>query len=158
MADRFEVVVTAIVVREDKFLILRRSREKKRFPGMWTVPGGRLEISDFIDRPKESKDYWYNVLETALRREVKEESGLAIKNIEYMTSLATIHKDGAPSLVVSCIADFAGGDIILQTEETDQSAWVSLESAHDFDLIDGIYDELVMATDHIKGRKREWHR
>jgi hypothetical protein len=75
-----------------------------------------------------------------------------------MTSLATIHKDGAPSLVVSCIADFAGGDIILQTEETDQSAWVSLESAHDFDLIDGIYDELVMATDHIKGRKREWHR
>jgi ADP-ribose pyrophosphatase YjhB (NUDIX family) len=61
MADRFEVVVTAIVVREDKFLILRRSREKKRFPGMWTVPGGRLEISDFIDRPKESKDYWYNV-------------------------------------------------------------------------------------------------
>jgi 8-oxo-dGTP diphosphatase len=158
MADRFEVAVTGIIVRDNKFLILRRSSSKKRFPGRWTVPGGRLEISDFADSPKESKDYWYNVLEKALRREVEEEAGIKIKNIEYITSLATVHPDGIPSVVVSCLAAFDEGEVVLQLEETDQSAWVTLESAHDFDLIDGIYDELVLASDHIHGTKREWKR
>ncbi|MFH1602032.1 MAG: hypothetical protein ABIB61_03700 [Candidatus Shapirobacteria bacterium] len=64
----------------------------------WTVPGGKLEISDYIDLPKETEFYWYNVLEKVLKREVKEEVGIEIKNIEYVTSLATIHDDGNPSL------------------------------------------------------------
>ena len=34
------------------------------------------------------------MLERTLRREVKEEVGIEINNIEYVTSLATVHKDG----------------------------------------------------------------
>src|SRR3990167_1884954 len=101
-----EVVITAIIVKDGKYLITRRSLNKKRFPGMWTVPGGHLETNDYINLPKETKDYWYNVLEKVLRREVKEEVGLEIKNIEYVTSLATVHGDGNPSLVISAMADY----------------------------------------------------
>jgi 8-oxo-dGTP pyrophosphatase MutT (NUDIX family) len=151
-----EVVVTAIVVKEGKYLITRRSPLKKRFGGMWTVPGGKLETSDYVNLPKDTKDYWYNVLEQVLRREVKEETGLAIQNIEYVTSLATIHADGAPSLVISCMADWEGGEVILQESETDQFAWVSLEEAKDHDLIGGIYEELEMADARRRGVKSEW--
>ncbi|HUD11950.1 MAG TPA: NUDIX domain-containing protein [Candidatus Saccharimonadia bacterium] len=158
MADRFEVAVTAIVVKDERFLILRRATSKKRFPGMWTVPGGRLEILDFSESPRDSKDYWYNVLEKALRREVKEEAGIEIKNIEYVTSLATVHHDGVPSLVISCLAEFASGELALQVEEIDQSAWVNLEEARGYDLIDGIYDELEMAVEQMQGEKRKWRR
>ena len=63
MQETFEVVITAIIEKDNKYLILRRSPEKKRFPGMWTVPGGKLESHDFINTPKETKEYWYNVLE-----------------------------------------------------------------------------------------------
>jgi 8-oxo-dGTP pyrophosphatase MutT (NUDIX family) len=151
-----EVVVTAIVVKEGKYLITRRSPLKKRFGCMWTVPGGKLETSDYVNLPKDTKDYWYNVLEQVLRREVKEETGLEIQNIEYVTSLATIHADGAPSLVISCMADWESGEVVLQESETDQFAWVSLEEAKDHDLIGGIYEELEMADARRRGVKSEW--
>jgi len=153
-----EVVITAIVVKGGKYLITRRSPDKRRFPGMWTVPGGKLEISDYVDLPKETEFYWYNVLEKVLRREVEEEVGIDIDNIEYVTSLATIHADGNPSLVISCLADYASGEITLQEGETDKFAWVDLEEAKDYDLLDGIYEELVMAEKQLKGEKMEWQR
>jgi len=153
-----EVVITAIIVKDGKYLITRRSPNKKRFPGMWTVPGGKLETADYINLPKETKEYWYNVLEKVLRREVNEEVGIDIANIEYVTSLATVHADGAPSLVISCKADYEGGEVKLQEGETDQFAWVSVEEAKTYDLIDGIFDEIVMADNLIKGVRAEWKR
>ena len=151
-----EVVITAIIVKDGKYLITRRALSKKRFPGMWTVPGGKLETSDYVNLPKDTKDYWYNVLEQVLRREVKEEVGLTIKNIEYVTSLATIHADGAPSLVISCMADWESGEVVLQEDETDKYAWVSTEEARGYDLIGGIVDELHMADRRRLGEKSEW--
>jgi 8-oxo-dGTP diphosphatase len=153
-----EVAITAIVVQDGKYLIIKRAATKRRFPNMWTVPGGKLETKDYLDLPKDTTDYWYNVLEKTLRREVKEEVGIAIENIEYVTSLATVHADGAPSLVISCMADYVSGDVTLQTEEADEFAWVSLEEAKKYDLIDGIYDELVMTEAKRKGEKSEWQR
>lgn len=153
-----EVVITAIIVKDGKYLITRRPPNKKRFPGMWTVPGGKLETDDYINLPKETKDYWYNVLEKVLKREVNEEVGLAIKNIEYVTSLATVHGDGNPSLVVSCMADYDSGEVKLQEGETDKFEWVSIEEARGYELIDGIYDELIMADNKRRGVKTEWKR
>ncbi len=153
-----EVVITAIIAKDGKYLITRRSPNKKRFPGMWTVPGGKLETNDYIQLPKDTKEYWYNVLEQVLKREVREEVGLEISNIEYVTSLATIHSDGSPSLVISCLADYVSGEIKLQENEADKFEWVDIEKAKQYDLIDGIYDELVMADNKRKGVKTEWKR
>jgi 8-oxo-dGTP diphosphatase len=150
-----EVAITAIVKKDGKYLIIQRSASKRRFPNQWTVPGGRLETKDYLDLPKDTKDYWYNVLERTLRREVEEEVGVEIENIKYVTSLATVHSDGAPSLVISCSADYVSGDIKLQPEEAQDFAWVSLDEAKNYDLIDGIYDELAMAEGVYKG---EWKR
>lgn len=153
-----EVAITAIIVKDGKYLITRRVLSKKRFPGMWTVPGGKLETSDYLELEKDTEHYWYNVLERTLRREVKEEVGLDIKNIEYLTSLATVHADGVPSLVISCIADYSGREVTLQKEESDEFAWVTSEEAQKYPLIDGIHDELVMADKKLAGIKEEWTR
>ena len=154
-----EVAITAIIRNADgKYLVVRRSPEKKRFPKMWTVPGGRLETKDYTALKKDTKDYWYNVLERTLTREIDEEVGLKVTHVEYLTSLATVHADGAPSLVISCVADYESGDVRLQEGETDEFAWVSSEEAKGYDLIDGIMDELVMADKHFAGTKAEWAR
>ena len=153
-----EVAITVIIVKDGKYLITRRSPSKKRFPGMWTVPGGKMEADDYLKLPKDTQHYWYNVLERTLRREVKEEVGLDINNIEYVTSLATVHADGSPSLVISCMADYASGEVKIDTEESDHCAWVSLEEAKDYQLIDGIYDELAMVENKRNGKQSEWQR
>jgi 8-oxo-dGTP pyrophosphatase MutT (NUDIX family) len=153
-----EVAITAIIVKDGKYLITRRSLSKKRFPGKWTVPGGKMETNDYLQLPKDTEFYWYNVLERTLRREVQEEAGIDIANIDYVTSLATVHEDGRPSLVISCSADYAGGEVKLQPEESDQYAWVDLAAAKEYDLLDGIYDELVMVENKRQGKKGEWQR
>ena len=90
-----------------------------------------------------------------MRREVREEAGIEIKNIEYVTSLATVHQDGAPSLVISCMADYDSGEVVLQKGETDAFAWVTLAEAKGYDLIGGIYEELAAADNKRKGIRSE---
>ena len=156
----FEIVITAIIVKDGKYLVTRRSMQKKRFGGKWTVPGGHMETSDFTSYPKETEHHWYNVLEKTLAREVKEEVGLQIDNVRYVTSLANIHDDdGMPSLVISCLVDYVSGEVVLQEEEADKYEWVSLEEAKKYELIDGILDELAMAENVLKtGKIGEWKR
>ena len=156
----FEVVITAIIAnKEGKYLITRRSMQKKRFGGKWTVPGGHLETTDFTSYPKDTEHYWYNVLEKTLAREVKEEVGLEIENVRYVTSLANIHADdGMPSLVISCLVDYVSGEVVLQEEEADKCEWVTAAEAKNYELLDGIYDELMMADALRKGEKYIWKR
>ncbi|MEK7582531.1 MAG: NUDIX domain-containing protein, partial [Patescibacteria group bacterium] len=140
----FKVVITAIVVKDGKYLVLQRAAWEKKFPSRWTVPGGKLDTEDYIHLPKDTPDYWYNVLERTLRREVKEEAGIEISNIRYVTSLADAREGDDPSLVISCLADYASGEVVLDESMT-EFRWVNLEEAKDVDLIEGIYEELEMA-------------
>ncbi|MBM4177296.1 NUDIX domain-containing protein [Candidatus Gribaldobacteria bacterium] len=153
-----EVAITAIIVKDSKYLIIKRSLNKKRFPGFWTVPGGKLETSDYLNLPKDTENYWYNVLEKTLKREVKEEVGIEIKNIEYLTSLATVHQGSNPSLAISCLANYASSEIKLDPDESTVFAFIDLKSAKNYQLIDGIYDELVMAENKRNGKTSEWQR
>ena len=157
--ELFEVVMAGLIQKNGKFLIIQRSPDKKRFPSKWTIPGGKLETTDYTSLPKDTEDYWYNVLEKTLAREIQEEVNLEVKNIRYITSLATVHDDGNPSLVISCLADYSHGDIQLQPEECVDFKWVSAKEAERYDLIDGILDEIYMADAVLKGgRADNWKR
>ncbi|TSC76780.1 MAG: hypothetical protein G01um101433_669 [Parcubacteria group bacterium Gr01-1014_33] len=152
----FKVVITAIVRKDEKYLILKRSPHERKFPSRWTVPGGKLTTEDYIHLAKDTPNYWYNVLERTLRREVKEEAGIEIENIRYVTSLADAREDDDPSLVISCLADWAGGEVALEEGMTEYR-WVTPEESRKVDLIEGIYDELIMADAMARGGGRgEW--
>ena len=152
MIKKMHVIsVTGIVVKDGKYLITKRSLNRKSFPGKWTVPGGNLELSDYKDLPKDTKDHWYSILEKALKREIKEEVNLEVKNLGYVTSLSFIRGDGIPILVISLYGDYAGGEIKLEDESTGDYKWVSLEEAREYDFIEGIYEELVMLDRKLNG-------
>ena len=150
------VSVTGILVKDGKFLIAKRADWEKAFPGKWTVPGGKLEVLDYALKEKQTSVHWYNVLEEVLKREIKEEVGLDIQNISYVTSLTYIRPDGIPSLIVSLWAEPVGEDIRLCNALTDWR-WVDLEEAKSYELIEGIYEELEILDTKLKtGKRYEW--
>ncbi len=150
------VVVTGIVIKDNKYLITKRSDKEKAFPGKWTVPGGKLEMEDYVNREKDTNAHWYNVFEHLLRREVMEETNLDIKNIRYLTSLTFVRGDGIPTIIISLYADHHQGEVKLNDESVDHK-WVTLEEAKQYDLIEGIYEELEMLDKSLKGENiGEW--
>ena len=150
------IVVTGIIIKDGKFLITKRAPTEKAFPNQWTVPGGKLEMKDYTKREKDTSSHWYNIFEDLLKREVMEETGLKIKNIQYLTSLAYMRSDNIPTIIVSLFADYDSGEIKLCKDLTD-SAWVTLEEAKNYELIEGIYEELEMLDKLLKGQDPgEW--
>jgi 8-oxo-dGTP pyrophosphatase MutT (NUDIX family) len=152
------IVVTGIIIKDGKYLITKRSETEKAFPKMWTVPGGKLELEDYIKRPKDTSSHWYNIFENLLKREVLEETSLRIKNIGYLTSLSYIRSDNIPTIIVSLFADYDAGEIRLCSDLIDYK-WVTLEESKKYDLIEGIYEELEMLDNLLQGKKiGEWKR
>ena len=151
------VVVTGILVNpEGKFLITKRAEWEKAFPGMWTVPGGKLEVLDYVLREKDTSSHWYNVAEDLLKREIMEEVGLEIKNIGYVTSLVYIRPDKIPCLIISLYAEPKNENVHLCNSLTDYK-WVTLEEAKNYSLIEGIYEELEILDKKLKtGNMSEW--
>ncbi len=136
------VVVTAIITNSDwKYLIAKRASWERGFSGRWTVPGGKLEVLDYVLREKDTPHHWYNVLEDSVRKEVREEVGLEVGPLGYVTSLVYLRSDKVPCLIISLYANAKTEDVRLCNALTEY-AWVNLEEAKEYDLIEGIYEEI----------------
>jgi 8-oxo-dGTP pyrophosphatase MutT (NUDIX family) len=150
------VVATAIIVKDNtfdsagdvaekatRFLIAKRASHEKAFPNKWTVPGGKLVLHEYSHLPKTSPNHpqWYNVVDWVLRKEVKEEVGLEIHKPQYLCDLVFVRPDGYPVVTLSYWCRYKSGNVKLCKDLTDH-AWVTLEEAKNYDLIDGIWDEL----------------
>jgi len=137
------IAVTGIIRnKEGKYLICKRSSEEKVFPNKWCVPGGKVQKSDFVDKPKDTKDHWFDIFEKTLGREILEETGIKIKNIGYVSNLAMIRPNGFSMLIVSLCAEHLEGEVKLDEKELSDHAWVSLEEAKNYDLIENIYEQI----------------
>jgi 8-oxo-dGTP diphosphatase len=140
------VVATVFIVKDGKFLITKRSPKEKVFPEKWTSPGGKVTRADYESLPSTSPTHpqWYNVMELVLRREVREEVGLEIEKPHYITDLIFIRPDGYPVVTFSYYARYKSGEVKLNDEMT-EFAWITAAEAKNYDLIDGIADEIKAA-------------
>jgi len=143
------VTATAIIHKNGKYLIIRRSPDKDVFPNRWHVPGGGLKIDDYINTPKTTPDAWYYAVENSLKREIKEEVGLEVEKIKYLLDLVFIRSDGVPVVTLSYYCDWKAGEVKLNEENTDYH-WVTYEEAKNYYLIEGILEEIKMVDEILK--------
>ena len=108
---------------------------------------------EYRDLPKSVQDYegWYGLVDWLVRKEVREEVGLEIGPLRYVTDVVFFRPDGYPVVTLSFSAPYRSGEVVLCKDLTEH-AWVSLEEAKDFDLIEGIGDELRLVDEAHHGR------
>ena len=146
------VSITGIVRKNGKYLICKRSEKEKVFPNKWCVPGGKIEHSDFVSTQKDTADHWLDIFEKVLKKEIKEETNLEIKDIGYCSSLVFIRPNGYSTIIVSLFADYSDGEIKLAADELTEYAWVTLDEAKEYDLIENIYEQLVRVDGLYKNK------
>lgn len=84
------VGVGAVVVDEDRVLLVRRAQEPMK--GRWTIPGGLLELGE--------------TLHAAVVREAMEETGLLVEPVELVELLDRIHREDDRVRYHYVIADY----------------------------------------------------
>ena len=148
------IAITAIIYNDEgKYLLTKRSSTKKAFPNKWTVPGGGLEVDDYInDKPTTPAGQWYGALEKTLRREVREEVNVEMEKPQYLMDLTFIRPDNIPVLVLSYYAKYKSGEVKLDDDAVDYK-WANLAEAKELDMIEGIWEEIELVDKILRERK-----
>lgn len=155
--DLHRIAITGIIWKEDadgtrKYLITKRAPTKKAWPNKWTVPGGGLETTDYMSAEatyqNSESPQWYNAVETTLRREIREEVGLEVSDIQYLLDLAFIRPDGVPAIVLSFYCKYESGEVVLDEDATEY-AWITANEVGKYELIQGIDHEIQMVDERL---------
>jgi 8-oxo-dGTP diphosphatase len=109
-----KIMASAIIIKDGKLLLLRRSKGEKFLSGYWTIVGGKFEEKDLT-------------LEEAVKREVKEETNLDITVIKPIDvgSYWRTDKPGLREVEIAylCVPSMVN-NIILNPQEHDSFVWV----------------------------------
>ncbi|WP_219837344.1 NUDIX domain-containing protein [Paenibacillus sp. R14(2021)] len=105
----YSIGVGALVLREEKVLLVRRAQEPGK--GYWTNPGGYIEQNEFIHE--------------SIRREVKEETGVdaEVRGIVALRDLPrNIH-----NVYIAFAMDYVDGDPVPDETEVDAAGFYSMQ-------------------------------
>jgi 8-oxo-dGTP diphosphatase len=98
------VTLECFVKKDGKYLMLHRSPTKRIMPDVWMAPGGHREFNE-------------GLFECA-HREVKEETGLDIKNLRIIATGNAYLKDLDQEFFFHFVeADYSGGEVIAEPED-----------------------------------------
>lgn len=152
------IAVTGIIWRKEEdgsysYLATKRAPTKKAWPNKWTVPGGGLETKDYIESEatyaNSESPQWYGAVENTLRREIREEVGVEVSDVEYLLDVTFIRPDGVPCVVLSFYCKYESGDIVLDEDATEY-AWIKASELSRYEFIQGIDHEIEMVEERLK--------
>ncbi|MDB5161336.1 MAG: hypothetical protein JWO96_716 [Candidatus Saccharibacteria bacterium] len=147
--DKLQYVVANFVVvnpAERTVLLLQRSNEEKVHPGKWAFPGGKLEHDNIAKMIEEEEvdplEGVEDVLGKLAMRETLEESGLTVisRDDVILKNKVFIRPDKVPVFMVSLMAEYQGGEVILEKGFID-SAWSTEQQLDSYDCIRGVREE-----------------
>jgi 8-oxo-dGTP diphosphatase len=127
MRDRPEVCVGAVVVDDDRLLMIRRGRGPAA--GEWSLPGGRVEGGE--------------LLAEAVVRELREETGLEVVCGDLLGWLERMGDDHH-FVILDFVATLLGPDNAepVAGDDAAEAAWVPLHEVADHRLVEGLAEFL----------------
>jgi 8-oxo-dGTP diphosphatase len=120
-----ELAVSAAIFRDGKVLVVRRAGAPAK--GLWTLPGGRVEVGE--------------TLVDAVRREVLEETALTVEVIDLAGYREIILTDavgdrGRHFVILPFATRWVSGEIVLNDELSD-SRWLAIADVGELPTTEG---------------------
>lgn len=115
--ERPTIAVGAICVRDGQLLLIRRRNDPAR--GRWSLPGGRVEAGE--------------LLADALKREVREETGLEI-SVGDLAGILEVPRPGTHYVILDYFATVEGSSTPLAADDATEARWVALDDVIRMDL------------------------
>ncbi|MFB6072940.1 MAG: NUDIX hydrolase [Halobacterium sp.] len=115
--DEYALVVNvdAAVVRGDEYLVVERSSEEDHAAGAVAFPGGKVE-----------PDVGAGAVEETARREVREETGVEVGSVEYVSSHTFTADEGTECLNVVVRCEYESGEPdAREPEEVADAFWLA---------------------------------
>lgn len=108
------VGVVAMVTKKKKILLLKR--KNAHGDGTWSFPGGHLEFNE--------------TFEACAQRETKEETGIDVKNVRYLTTTNDrFVKENKHYVTIFMTCDYAAEEAtIKEPEKSTEIGWFAWES------------------------------
>lgn len=137
LTENVKLLQKAVLLHEDRILIVRRSEESKSRPGCWDLPGGNSEWPENIEH------HLQNMHMEDISREIKEETGLTVnaehfskENLVFFRTFFEYGKEVYSIITgwkVELPSDFERNSIELSDEHVEFS-WVAFDELSDFDF------------------------
>jgi len=110
------ILVNALVEKDGKLLISRRSLNETHEPGKWTIPGGKVDET--------SGNVW-NIIEETLAKEVLEETGVKISDdVSLIANNTFIRTTGHHVVVLIFLCHWESGQA-MALEDTTDVRWIT---------------------------------
>jgi len=111
--DSPQIAVGAVVIRDEKLLLVKRTKAPGK--GMWSIPGGRVELGE--------------TLKEAVEREVKEEAGVVIRAKDPVYTFDLIDRDDQGYIrfhyvIVDLLAEYVSGKLNPSSDAC-EARWVT---------------------------------
>lgn len=148
------LAVTGIIYKDTEpyqYLIVRH-KDGSGLVEQWTIPGGTLEVKDFVRRPSTNiSDYFSGEIERLIGTHIDESLHVAVDDIEYLYDPAEDHNE-EPLSVLSYYAKYVAGTPEYGKEL--EAVWTTIENLVHYDVAEDIRTELVL-VDEILRTKNE---
>jgi ADP-ribose pyrophosphatase YjhB (NUDIX family) len=139
------VLVKGWIEKNRKFLLAKRSNAELHKPGVWSLPGGKVE-----------NEIEPNILQKTLKKEIKEEVGVEITNdIELVFNNSFERVDGANVVSLTFLCHYKSGEA-KPLEDTVEIRWFSIEELKNFtEIEDFLKIEIIELVKYLESSKNK---
>ncbi len=125
--------VNGFIVNDGKFLLVKRADNDDFLPGVWEIPGGKLEIDESC--------------EEGTAREVLEETGLEVEVVSIISNWEYEHDSRLRFLQLDFLCRAINQNVKLSEEHSDY-AWITYSELDNYDISPEVKEDLLKIRTH----------
>lgn len=131
---KFYIAGHGVLFKDNKILLLKRSKTTRFMPSKWDIPGGTVEVGETV--------------EEAIIREFDEETSLKVSVIRPLflhSNLLQLPERQTIQSIYLC--NYMAGEVKLNPREHEDFIWAEIENLMGFDLIP-FMEDFLRSTDY----------